>query len=142
MAAKKTSRSARLEMNMHRRVPFSRAEYERRYGLVLDGMRAARVDALLIRSPENITYLTGYETPGYYGYHCLILSAGNQPVLVGRRLEVNRGEKRALQENMTFHIVAGTMIPREFGTCTSASVRVTATGCEVLTTIPRKIYQK
>ena len=25
---------------------------------------------------------------------------------------------------------------------TNASVRVTATGCEVLTTIPRKIYQK
>ena len=86
MAAAK--RSIGLRMNMHRRVPFAREEYERRYRLVLDGMRAAKVDALLVRSPENITYLTGYETPGYYGYHCLVLVSGQQPVLVGRRLEV------------------------------------------------------
>ena len=39
-------------------------------------------------SPENITYLTGYETPGYYGYHCLVIVRGEQPVLVGRRIEI------------------------------------------------------
>ena len=88
MAAKKNPPPVRLRMNMHNRMAFSREEYERRYRLVIDGMRAAKVDALLVRSPENITYLTGYETPGYYGYHCLILVSGHQPVLVGRRLEV------------------------------------------------------
>ena len=88
MAPKSTQRVPKLRMNEHRRLPFTRAEYERRYNLVLEAMRDARVDALLIRSPENITYLTGYETPGYYGYHCLLIAPGIQPILIGRRLEV------------------------------------------------------
>ena len=91
-AMKKTTRKSpaghRLAMNVHRRLPFGREEYERRYDAVLDTMESAGVDALLVRSPENITYLSGYETPGYYGYHCLIIARGQQPVLVGRRLEI------------------------------------------------------
>ena len=75
-------------MNEHHRLPFTLAEYQRRYDAVLDNMKKAGVDILLVRGPENITYLTGYETPGYYGYHCLILARGEQPVLVGRRIEL------------------------------------------------------
>ena len=78
----------RLTMNLHPRLPFGREEYERRYDVVLRNMEQAGVDALLVRSPENITYLSGYETPGYYGYHCLVLARGHEPVLVGRRLEI------------------------------------------------------
>ena len=78
----------RLTMNDHQRLPFTLAEYQRRYDAVLDNMKQAGVDILLVRGPENITYLTGYETPGYYGYHCLILARGEQPVLVGRRIEL------------------------------------------------------
>ena len=50
MAAAK--RSTGLRMNMHRRVPFAREEYERRYRLVLDGMRAAKV---VLRNGERFT---------------------------------------------------------------------------------------
>jgi len=78
----------RPRMKAHPRLAFTRDEYLRRYDLVLEGMRRERLDALLVRSPENITYLTGYETPGYYGYHGLVLARDAQPVLVGRRLEV------------------------------------------------------
>ena len=81
-------RDANPKMNFHPGLSFSRGEYLRRYRLVMDGIRKADIDALLVRGPENITYLTGYETPGYYGYHCLILVPGESPVLVGRRLEV------------------------------------------------------
>ena len=73
-------------MNLHPGLSFSQDEYLRRYRLVMDGIRKAGVDALLVRGPENITYLTGYETPGYYGYHCLILVPGESPVLVGRQV--------------------------------------------------------
>src|SRR5262249_40902788 len=38
-------------------------------------------------SPENITYLSGYETPGYYKYHCLIVAPGIEPTFVIRRFE-------------------------------------------------------
>ena len=78
----------KLRMNKHRRLAFKPAEYQRRYDQVLDNMKNAKLDALLVHSPENITYLTGYETPGYYGYHCLVIVRGEQPVLVGRRIEI------------------------------------------------------
>ena len=83
-----TSKTLKLRMNKHRRLAFRPAEYQRRYDLVLDNMKAAKLDVLLVHSPENITYLTGYETPGYYGYHCLVIARGEQPVLVGRRIEI------------------------------------------------------
>ena len=86
--AKRKKSPLKLRMNLHRRLPFTRAEYQRRYDLVMDNMKGAGLDVLLIHGPENITYLTGYETPGYYGYHCLVLVRGEQPVIIGRRLEI------------------------------------------------------
>ena len=44
-------------------------------------------------------------------------------------------------ENMTFHLVSGVLIPGEFGSGARASVRVTATGCEVLTSLPLQLYE-
>ena len=91
-------------MNTHRRLPFRREEYERRYDQTLEYMQRAGVDVLLVRSPENITYLTGYETPGYYGYHCLVIARGEQPVLVGRRIELtNVPEFSWLTRSATVH---------------------------------------
>jgi Xaa-Pro dipeptidase len=88
MTAKPSTPKWTPDFNQHERLVFSREEYMRRYNLVLDLMKKAGVDAMLIRGPENITYLTGYETPGYYGYHCLVVAAGEQPVLIGRWLEL------------------------------------------------------
>jgi Xaa-Pro dipeptidase len=75
-----------MEMKAHDRLGFSLDEYRRRYETVRRGMRHLGVDALLVRGPENICYLTGYETPGYYKYHALLLSQ-DEPVLVLRRFE-------------------------------------------------------
>jgi Xaa-Pro dipeptidase len=75
-----------MEMKSHDRLGFSLGEYRRRYDVVQAGMRRLGLDALLVRGPENICYLTGYETPGYYKYHGLILSK-DEPVLVLRRFE-------------------------------------------------------
>lgn len=75
-----------MEMKGHDRLGFSLAEYRRRYDAVRQGMKRLGVDALLVRGPENICYLTGYETPGYYKYHGLLLSQ-EEPVLILRRFE-------------------------------------------------------
>jgi len=75
-----------MEMKGHERLGFSLDEYRRRYESVMRGMRELGVDALLVRGPENICYLTGYETPGYYKYHALLLSQ-DEPILVLRRFE-------------------------------------------------------
>ncbi|HSG89761.1 MAG TPA: Xaa-Pro peptidase family protein [Pseudomonadales bacterium] len=76
-----------LTMNTHGRLGFTVMEYRRRWQLVLANMAAAGLDAMLVRAPENITWLTGYETPGYYKYHCLIVAPGMDPVLILRRFE-------------------------------------------------------
>jgi len=76
-----------LPMNRHPRLGFTLEEYLRRYAHVLARMRERGLVALCIRSPENITWLSGYETPGYYKYHCLVVGPGFEPVLVLRRFE-------------------------------------------------------
>ena len=76
-----------ITMNTHGRLAFSIPEYRRRYDAVMAGMAARGLDVLLVRTPENICYLTGYQTPGYYAYHCLVLAREQDPVLVVRRLE-------------------------------------------------------
>ena len=76
-----------LAMNSHGRLGFTLDEYRRRYELVLDKMAAHGLDALCIRTPENITYISGYETPGYYKYHCLVMGKGFEPVIILRRFE-------------------------------------------------------
>lgn len=65
---------------------FSVAEYKRRYDHVYRNMKAKGIDALMVRVPENICYVTGHETSGYYTFQALILS-DQEPVLVIRWIE-------------------------------------------------------
>ena len=76
-----------IVMNAHERLAFSLDEYRRRYDQVLAGMESKGLDVLLVRTPENICYLTGYETPGYYAYHCLVVARDQDPFLIVRKLE-------------------------------------------------------
>jgi Xaa-Pro dipeptidase len=73
-------------MVSNERLGFSSSEYRRRYDAAMRQVQERDLDALLVRSPENICYLTGYESVGYYGYHGLILSL-QEPVLVLRKFE-------------------------------------------------------
>ena len=50
-------------------------------------MAESGLDALLIRGPENITYFSGYETPGYYKYHCVVVPKDGEPVFLVRDFE-------------------------------------------------------
>lgn len=66
---------------------FPNEEYDRRLAAVRRGMAAQGVDALLLFSPANLFYLTGFNTAGFSNYACLIVSADAPPVLVVRQLE-------------------------------------------------------
>ena len=65
---------------------FSRSEYDRRLASVRSGMAEQGLRAFLTHTPENIYYLTGYQTAGYYTYQALIVPEAQQdePVLVIR----------------------------------------------------------
>lgn len=69
-------------------LPFTTGEYHRRLGHVRDRMRERDVDVLLVTSPENIYYLSGYQTTGYYIYQALLVPADGEPHFVVRKLEM------------------------------------------------------
>src|SRR5690606_8022665 len=86
-SSRRTRSGFELPMLLHDRLAFSPEEYVRRFDLIQEAMAARGLDALLVRSPENITYLIGYETPGYYKYHCVVVPRDGEPVFLVRDFE-------------------------------------------------------
>jgi len=66
---------------------FEKSEYDRRLTLLRKQMEAKSLDLLLTSGSENIFYLTGQQTPGYYAFQCLGIPLVGEPFLVLRGLE-------------------------------------------------------
>ena len=71
---------------------FSLEEYRERLGALRRRMEGAGADVLLVTSPENLCYLSGYQTPGYYWYQTLIVPLDREPVFVVRINEASNVE--------------------------------------------------
>ena len=84
---RKTANGYELPMVLHDRLAFTPEEYVRRYDVIQAAMAAQGLDAVLVRCPENITYCSGYETPGYYKYHCVVVPRDGEPVFLVRDFE-------------------------------------------------------
>jgi Xaa-Pro dipeptidase len=74
-------------MGDERKLWFSLEEYQERLRKVRERMAEKDLDAMMSHTPENIYYLTGYQTPGYYAYQCFIVPAEGDPVMLTRLLE-------------------------------------------------------
>ena len=61
---------------------FPAEEYDRRLQAVRVLMAQNNLDVLLVHTPENIFYLTGYQTPGYYWHQVLVLPLDSEPVFI------------------------------------------------------------
>src|SRR5437016_12847309 len=55
-------------------------------------MNAAGIDVHLTTVPENIVYLTGYSTLGYFTYQLLAVPLDHEPILLTRALNVEKAE--------------------------------------------------
>lgn len=66
---------------------FSMAEFERRLGNLRAELDRRALDAVIVTIPENIFYLTGYQTPGYYYFQALVVPLEAEPFMVTRLLE-------------------------------------------------------
>lgn len=66
---------------------FPKAEYDARVAKAREGLAAAGLDAMIVTGPENIFYLTGQQTPGYYTFQALVLPVEGDPAFVVRQLE-------------------------------------------------------
>lgn len=66
---------------------FPKSEYDARVAGARLAFARAGIDAAIVTGPENIFYLTGQQTPGYYAFQALVLPAEGDPVFVVRQLE-------------------------------------------------------
>jgi Xaa-Pro dipeptidase len=74
-------------MRENENLPFGLDEYRARLEKVRDGMVERGIDIALISIPENIYYLTGYTTLGYYMYQTLLVPLVDEPLLLTYREE-------------------------------------------------------
>ena len=68
---------------------FSVDEFQQRLARTRERLRDRGVAGMLVHTPENMYYLSGYHTPGYYAYQTMLVPTdpAKPPVLVVRRLE-------------------------------------------------------
>ena len=69
-------------------IGFSMNEFQNRLNKIKAGMQKQNLDMLLVNTPENVFYLTGHKSPGYYMYMCLAIPVDGEPTLVLRRGEI------------------------------------------------------
>jgi Xaa-Pro dipeptidase len=66
---------------------FPPAEYERRLGELRDRMAGRLLDAVVITDPENLMYLTDYQTTGYSFFQALVVPLDGEPWMITRNME-------------------------------------------------------
>jgi Xaa-Pro dipeptidase len=82
---------------------FPIAEYERRLTDLRRRMTERGIDVMLSTTPENICYLTGFDSPGHYWFQALIVPLDGEPVTVSRLLEASGVEALTwLEHNHTY----------------------------------------
>lgn len=80
--------------------PFDGVEYARRLHDVRTRMEAAGVDILIVTSPENICYLSGFESVAYFVQQALIVDLASEPALVVRALEVPNAQASSIFQHV------------------------------------------
>ncbi|MFQ5783939.1 MAG: M24 family metallopeptidase [Alphaproteobacteria bacterium] len=73
---------------------FPMDEFERRVNALRERAAGHGVDAVIVAGPENITYLTGYQTTGYYYFQTVVVPLDDEPFMVTRLLEDTSVETR------------------------------------------------
>jgi Xaa-Pro dipeptidase len=78
---------------------FPQEEFDARLSALRARMAERDLDLLLVSGAENVFYLSGQQTPGYYTFQCLAVPASGEPFLVIRGLEaVNARTKSRINE--------------------------------------------
>ena len=73
---------------MDKILAFPVKEFEKRIKKIRAVMEHRGIDLMLISSPENIYYVTGFDSIGYYQYQLLFLSLADlQPILLVQAVE-------------------------------------------------------
>jgi Xaa-Pro dipeptidase len=77
---------------------FSMEEHARRLHELRSRMAERHVDVAVITDPENLAYLTEYQTTGYSYFQCLAVPLDDEPFMITRRLEESNVHARTWVE--------------------------------------------
>ncbi|MGO1880654.1 MAG: M24 family metallopeptidase, partial [Microbacterium gubbeenense] len=66
---------------------FPSDEYERRIEQLRQRMQQRLLDAVVITDPENLMYLTDYQTTGYSFFQALVVPLESEPFMITRQME-------------------------------------------------------
>jgi len=69
---------------------FSPAEFDRRKAALLERMREAQLDAMLLFQQESMFWLTGYDTFGFCFFQCLLVRADGRMALLTRSADLRQ----------------------------------------------------
>jgi len=96
-------------------------EYERRLHALRERMAGRLLDAVVITDPENLMYLTDYQTTGYSFFQALVVPLEDEPFMITRMLEESNIHARTWVEKTRPYPDTGDAIQmlveslREFG---------------------------
>jgi len=96
-------------------------EYERRVHELRERMAERLLDAVVITDPENLMYLTDYQTTGYSFFQALVVPIDDEPFMITRHLEESNVHARTWVEKTRPYPDTGDAIQkllsalREFG---------------------------
>ncbi len=68
-------------------IAFPMKEYERRLAELRQRMDKAGIDAMVITTPENNCYVSGFESVGHYYFNALVVPLEGEPFMTPRLLE-------------------------------------------------------
>jgi Xaa-Pro dipeptidase len=67
---------------------FPRPEFQKRQARARQAIERSGYDCLVVTEPENIFWLSGRQTAGYFAFQALVLPVRGSPVLLVRQLEL------------------------------------------------------
>lgn len=79
---------------------FSNDELKGRQAAARRSLAAGGIDVMIVTGPENIFYLTGQQTPGYYTFQALVLPVDGAPRFIIRQLESQNCIANTFLENL------------------------------------------
>ena len=77
-------------MRFEKQIAFSDAEFERRLRVARESADRRGLDGLLLFSPSNVYYLSGFFSVNLWDFQCLFVPISGEPVLILREFETGR----------------------------------------------------
>lgn len=105
-------------------------EYENRLRALRERMKERLLDAVIITDPENIMYLTDYQTTGYSFFQALIVPLDGEPFMVTRHLEESNVYARTWVEKTRPYEDNGDAIQRLVGSLKESGLAKASIGYE------------